>query len=104
MSKVIGWKITKDHTWQEGDEERLGIKPRVDRIFVIAGTPEQVNDLVSNPKTRQHFKTYDDDGIINYEGFATLATEFEPLGWAKVDVGSTEIRYRNPKTGKYETL
>lgn len=104
MSEVVGWIITEDHLWEEGDDKRLGTKPRTGKIFVTSGTEEEVRKLVSNPKTRQHFKTYDDDENINYEGFATPDTEFEPLDWAMADVGSTEIQYHDPKTGKYEIL
>lgn len=102
---VIGWVITKDHVWKEGDDKKnIPIKSREGCIGVVNGTKEEVIALTNDPETRQHFKIYDDDGNLNFEGFATLETEFQPLNWAMADVGATEIRYRNKETGKYETL
>ncbi len=100
MSEVIGWVISTDHLWEEGDV----IKSRKGMVFVVKGTKEEVIALANDKSVRQHFKLFDDDNNINYEGFATPETEFQPLNWAMNDVGSTRIDYRNPKTGKYETL
>lgn len=61
----------------------------------------------------KHFKLYDDDGILYYEGYLhpenaekhhEYDAEFAPLNWAMADSGCTEIKYRNKDTGKYETF
>lgn len=57
----------------------------------------------------EKFRVYDDDGELYAHGVLVsgndFANLFEPLddffmgAW-----GCTELRYKNPKTGKYETL
>ncbi len=50
------------------------------------------------------FRLLDDDGIIYAYGKSTDNSSFAPLDHYMYDYGCTEIQYKNPKTGKYETL
>lgn len=50
-----------------------------------------------------HFRLYDDDDILYYEGRATLPL-FLPLDWAEGYAGCTRIDYYNPDTDQWETL
>lgn len=50
------------------------------------------------------FRLLDDDGIIYAYGKSTSNSSFAPLDRYEPDYGCTEIQYRNPATGKYETL
>tara|TARA_Y100001970_G_C13911728_1_gene688888 strand:- start:73 stop:363 length:291 start_codon:yes stop_codon:yes gene_type:complete len=56
----------------------------------------------------ERFSMYDDDGNCCYEGIFVGdddATGFEPLkDFGIPNAGCTEIRYRNPNTGKMERL
>jgi hypothetical protein len=50
------------------------------------------------------FRLLDDDGYVYCEGLATqtLETGFEPLDWARYQLGCTSIQYLN--NGTWETL
>ena len=50
------------------------------------------------------FRLLDDDGIIYAYGKSTDDSSFSPLDRYMYDYGCTEIQYKNPVTGKYETL
>ena len=50
------------------------------------------------------FRLLDDDGVIYAYGVSTDNSSFAPLDRYMYDYGCTEIQYRNPDTGKYETL
>lgn len=50
------------------------------------------------------FRLLDDDGIVYAYGKSTDDSSFAPLDRYMYDYGCTEIQYKNPKTGKYETL
>lgn len=50
------------------------------------------------------FRLLDDDGEIYAYGKSTDDSSFAPLDRYMNDYGCTEIQYRNPVTGKYETL
>jgi len=60
----------------------------------------------------RHFRIYDDDGFINYSGrFYVIpgreeeVSEFEPLDdFGTPNAGATTIKYRDPQTGKWESL
>lgn len=68
-------------------------------------TPEKIKEIKKD--CPHHFKLYDDDGILYYEGYSdddNSERAFKPLDWAMYDSGCTEIKYRNPISGKYETL
>lgn len=52
---------------------------------------------------------YDDDDILYYEGLMAPESNyeediFEPLDWAAANAGATRMDWRNPTTGKWETL
>ena len=49
------------------------------------------------------FRLLDDDGVIYAYGKANEET-FDPLDAYMYSYGVTEIQYKNPETGKYETL
>lgn len=77
-----------------------------------AGPYGTTDEMVAYAKKHgETFKMYDDDGEHYYTGkivhFAEGQTEegFEPLSdYGTANAGATEIRYKNPKTGKFETL
>lgn len=50
------------------------------------------------------FRLLDDDGDVYAYGFSTNDSSFAPLDRYYPDYGVTEIQYKNPTTGKYETL
>lgn len=50
------------------------------------------------------FRLLDDDGEIYAYGASTVKDTFTPLDRYMYDYGCTEIQYKNPNTGKYETL
>lgn len=53
------------------------------------------------------FRLLDDDGVVYAYGKSTDCSSeaaFAPLDRYESDYGCTEIQYRNPVTGKYETL
>lgn len=50
------------------------------------------------------FRLLDADGEIYGYGKNTKKDDFEPLDVYEYQYGCTEIQYRNPATGKYETL
>ena len=50
------------------------------------------------------FRLLDDDGEIYAYGKSTDPSSFAPLDRYMDSYGCTEIQYRNPETGKYETL
>ena len=51
-----------------------------------------------------NFRLLDDDGVIYAYGVSTDDSSFAPLDRYMYDYGCTEIQYKNPSTGKYETL
>ena len=50
------------------------------------------------------FRLLDDDGIIYAYGKGTDDSSFAPLDRYMNDYGVTEIQWKNPRTGIYETL
>lgn len=50
------------------------------------------------------FRLLDDDGEIYAYGVGTNDSSFAPLDRYMYDYGCTEIQYKNPVTGAYETL
>lgn len=50
------------------------------------------------------FRLLDDDGYVYAYGKSTNDSSFAPLDRYEPDYGCTEIQYRNPATGRYETL
>ena len=56
-------------------------------------------------KLLYEFRLLDDDGIVYYEGRSddnSSEEAFDPLDWAEVHAGCTEIQYRNGNC--WETL
>jgi hypothetical protein len=93
-----GWLITKDHICNGTDEGTLG---PCDATLTA--------DEIRNHPKRVHFKMYDDDGELYYEGYNVESDEsddpgFEPLDhFGMPNAGCTELRLRS-KSGTYETL
>ena len=50
------------------------------------------------------FRLLDDDGYVYAYGYSTSDSSFAPLDRYMPDYGCTEIQYKNPDTGVYETL
>ena len=87
-------KWTKEIT-DSGKDEYTGRLPRLKEKYAEKfGTQPQLFS----------FRLLDDDGVIYAYGKSTNHGSFAPLD-AYMDVyGCTEIQYKNPGTGKYETL
>lgn len=50
------------------------------------------------------FRLLDDDGEVYGYGKSTNNSSFAPLDNYMYEYGCTEIQYKNPETGEYETL
>lgn len=53
------------------------------------------------------FRLLDDDGEIYFYGYSSSFDDeeaFEPLDYYGAAYGCTEIQYKKPETGEYETL
>ena len=92
-----GWLITVDSIF---DGQAVGtMGPRE--------TTLTADEIKKHPK-RQAFKMFDDDGILYYRGFNVEGDDddgFEPLDhFGMPNAGCTEIKYKNDKTGAWETL
>ncbi len=117
MNSTYGWIITKDHI-ADPDAE-----PGTNANAVGVMGPRNLNlgddhtkdrATLQNHPNRQHFKMYDDDGELYYEGFFVALgpedemhgeEEFGPLeDFGTPNAGAVRIDYRNKQTGKYETL
>ena len=62
-----------------------------------------LNETGSVP-TLYKFRLLDSDGEIYAYGVGTDDSSFAPLDRYAPDYGCTEIQWKNPATGKYETL
>jgi len=90
----MSWKITRD-LLHEQDPETFSSQ-------VGKHTKQWVDELLKGPL--YHFKLYDDDGELYYEGVNTAET-FGPLDWAMNDSGCTYIKYKQKGNGgKWEIL
>lgn len=95
----MAFVITKDHISEGNDRPNVG-------VFGPTGYNGNQADIRDKG---EHFRMYDDDGELYYEGYFYPhnedSDEFEPLSFfGTPSAGCTEIRYRNKKTNKYETL
>ena len=63
--------------------------------MVVCEKPKDLNEK---------FRLLDDDGLIYAYGYSNNSSSFAPLDRYQGDYGCTEIQYKNPKTGEYETL
>jgi hypothetical protein len=91
------WIITEDRL---EDGKRVG-------VMGPGGVTLSGREIKNHPE-REYFAMYDDDGNLYYRGYfvgGEWASGFEPLDdYGMPNAGAVEIRYRNPKTGKMETL
>ena len=94
----MGWKIIKDCGFSESDLA-YGITSREGKTF---------GDYQGG---KHRYRMLDDDGNKCYyilsdtdpsEG--TESQLFAPLDWAMMDVGATEIQYKDAESGEYKTL
>ena len=89
-----GWTITKDHI---GDGLEVG----------TLGPSDGTLTATEIIKRGFHFKMYDDDGVLYYEGYSTSNDDecaFGPLwDFGIPNAGCTGIKYKD-KSGKYEWL
>ena len=56
------------------------------------------------PLMTHKFRVRDDDGITYFWGVSSDDSSFAPLDFVGAEYGCTEIQYKNPDTGRYETL
>lgn len=70
-------------------------------------TQEQIEQIKKDGFT-EHFKMFDDDGELYYSGYGKSLKDvdgFDPLDdFGMPNAGCTEIKYKNEKTGEFETL
>ena len=69
-----------------------------------AGMRRKLTEAGDGDATIYRFRLLDDDGIVYAYGECTDDSSFAPLDKYMPLYGCTEIQYRNPDTGKYETL
>lgn len=85
MSNKYGWIIT----WIDNslfDVKELGIMGP----YGLTATAEEVKNQ------GQHFRMYDDDGNLYYEGYCLGDDLFAPLDdFGRPNAGCTEIHYKN---------
>lgn len=104
------FKILRDHLAEQDSEDftqsRAGWTFRYGfhEVYGDCVTRMKEADLPADVEFTQKFRLFDDDGELYYEGVATARVDFAPLDWAENDAGCTEIQYKNPKTGAWETL
>lgn len=65
-------------------------------------TPAQIEAMKENMTHK--FRVRDDDGVTYFWGVCSDSNSFAPLDTVGASLGCTEIQYKNPTTGKYETL
>lgn len=72
------------------------------KIITDSGKDEYTGRDVSG--CEYSFRLLDDDGNVYAYGMSNDDSSFEPLDYYAYDYGVTEIQYKNPVTGRYETL
>lgn len=83
------------HITDSGRDEHTGrLEAMKARLLKQSGTVPQL----------YKFRLLDDDGIVYAYGMSTRPDSFAPLDRYQWVYGCTEIQYKDPKTGKYETL
>lgn len=97
----MAYIITKDHLFLDGITESSSVGIYGPSDF------DGSKDLVKEKGV--HFRMYDDDGELYYEGYfwphCESSDNFEPLfAFGAPNAGCTEIHYRNVKTNKYERI
>ena len=73
----------------------------------LAKLKARLTETIGSVPTLYDFRLLDDDGIVYAYGKSTDDSSedaFTPLDWYMYDYGCTEIQYKNPQTGVYETL
>lgn len=87
-------KWTKNIT-DSGKDEYTGHLPKMKKRLM-----EKKGEIPELHK----FRLLDADGEICAYGVSTNSNSFAPLDYYMHEYGCIDIQYRNPKTGKYETL
>ena len=93
------WIITQDKIFD----------PRYDKSSDVGlmgpRKPHLTAAQIKKHPDREAFAMYDDDGNLYYRGFLVGGDGFEPLeDYGMPNAGATEIRYKSPKTGRWESL
>jgi hypothetical protein len=90
------WTITADHI-DSGKFSAIG----------TVGPSNATLDAADIKATGKHFRLYDGDGELSYEGYCTSNDDdaaFDPLDdFGTPNAGCTAIKYRS-QSGKYELL
>lgn len=80
------------------------------RTFVITKWCKSITDSgkdeytkLSHDGLRYKFRLLDEDGVVYAYGYNS-SENFAPLEQYMYAYGCTKIQYKNPVTGKYETL
>lgn len=105
-----GFFITKDHLENKSDRSAVGVcrvSPDASQKFQIMLVGKLADFRVSakKPNGGHHFRLYDDDKILYFEGYTFWEDEeegsedscFAPLEWGRRDAGCTEVRYTGHK-------
>ena len=88
-------------------EDKIEDGRLVGRVFGKLLHGPTTEEMLKNHPDRVHFRLYDDDGELYYAGFYVGPDDdrmFEPLDWAMDFAGCTEMKVRDAKTGKYDTI
>lgn len=99
------WIITKDKLYD----------PNLDATSDAGRKSADFNKKVFKEEKHIQFRLYDDDDVLCYCGLMDEAqlnhvdddsprSPFAPLDWAMHHAGCTKMKYKDPKSGKWDYL
>ena len=91
------FKITHENKAVFGGE-KFDRRVRCEYQYTTAQIKGMMDDMTHK------FRCRDDGGVTYFWGVCSDPNSFAPLDTVGSSLGCTEIQYKNPKTGKYETL
>ena len=91
------FKITHENRAVFGGEE-FTRNIRSEYQYSKAQTEAMLPDMIHK------FRCRDDDGVTYFWGVCSDDNSFASLDFIGAEYGCTEIQYKNPVTGRYETL